>query len=97
MGEIIPIILRDLEGLIPDAVVEVLRGQNRLETPSPGDFSRDREVINGSFMGERGHTGRTGVQKTVEIRVKKKDEGIMVRNPVKFFEMMEKRARPTRA
>lgn len=61
MGEIIPIILRDLEGFISDAVIEVLRGKRQVRN--------SRKV-----MGEKGQTGRKGKQKTVEMgRVKKKE------------------------
>lgn len=39
MGQIVPIILRNLEGLIPDAVVEVLRGKGAVSNSRPREPS----------------------------------------------------------
>lgn len=86
MREIIPIILRDLEGFISDAVVEVLRGKEQVRNSRHRDFPRDREIINGR------KALKWAERETAEMgRVKKKDEGIMVGKSVAFSEMTEDR------
>lgn len=86
MREIIPIILRDLEGFISDAVVEVLRGKEQVRNSRQRDFPRDREIINGR------KALKWAERKTAEMgRVKKKDEGIMVGKSVAFSDMIEDR------
>lgn len=62
MGEIIPIILWDFEGLVPDAVVEVLRGRKQVSDSRPKPPS-----VQGSGKSTAHSPGEKGKQNTEEM------------------------------
>lgn len=97
MGQIVPVILRDLEGLVSNAVVEVLRGESPVSNarplgPSRGYLARvgggGNETTGGTAMeGEREGGGGAREERKAEGRV----EGALGRRKGGKTEKMESR------
>lgn len=77
MGQIIPVILRDLEGLISNAVIEVLRGESPVSNARPlgpsrgslagaGGGAPSNETPGGTAMDREREEGEPGEKRNVE-------------------------------